>query len=65
LRQVQETREMGLPPDNDIARNLRLLDRTLTGVLRPSASSADLHAACTRAEIIRGRLLQLLAAPGK
>jgi len=65
LRQVQETREMGLPPDDDIARNLRLLDRTLTGVLRPSASSADLHAACTRAEIIRGRLLQLLADPGK
>jgi len=56
---------MGLPPDDDIERNLRLLDRTLTGVLRRSASSADLHAACTRAETIRGRLLQLFADPGK
>jgi hypothetical protein len=65
LRQIQEAREMGLPSDDDIARNLQLLDRTLTGVLRPSAGSADLHAACTRAEIIRGRLLQLLADPGK
>ena len=65
LRQLRETREMGLPPDDDIERNLRLLDRTLTRVLRPSASSADLHAACTRAEIIRGRLLQLFADPGK
>jgi hypothetical protein len=65
LRQLQETREMGLPPDDDIGRNLWLLDRILTDVLRPSVSSADLHSACTRAEIIRGRLLQLFAGPGK
>ena len=35
LRQIQETREMGLPSDDDIARNLQLLDRTLTGVSGP------------------------------
>jgi hypothetical protein len=65
LRQLQETREMGQLPNDNIERNLRLLDRTLTNVLRPSASSADLHAACTRAEIIRSRLLQLFAGPGR
>ena len=66
LRQVQETHEMGLPPDDDIVRNLRLLDRTLTGVLEALCQDpVDLHAACTRAEIFGAWLLQLLADLGK
>lgn len=50
--------------EDDIDRNLRLLDKTLTEALTPSASRADLRSACRRADMVRNWLLDLLADSG-
>ena len=58
LREIRPPHPMA---DEDIARNIRLLDQTLSRVLRPSASRTELQSACRRADMLRTWLLDLLA----
>jgi hypothetical protein len=65
LRRLRETYAAQQSDAAEIHENLRLLDRTLADVLRPSASPAEVRAACSRAEALRSWLLDLLAEPGR
>jgi hypothetical protein len=65
LRQLRRVRPPHPGAEEDISRHLRRLDQTLTSVFTPSASRAELRSACTRADIIRRWLLDLLAESGR
>lgn len=63
LRRIRETCAARQADMEEISPNLRLLERTLTDVLRPSTSAAELRAACSQAEMLRSWLLDLLDGP--
>ena len=64
LREIGR-RRLPRPSDEEIEDQLEGLYETLTEALRPETSHAKLRAACARAELLRGWLLDLLAEPDR